>query len=400
MNIQTSIGTLPVLTPPLPRQHTRKRLPLVIGLAALLALGLLGWRYGMPYAVRSERAHLGSLDVELKGPGTLTALTEARVSSRIQARVEQLLVDRNDRVTKGDVLARLAYDDLAGELAASEASARAAERAISTAEAERDRAIATRDKAQADHERQRSLLARGVASQATMDDAHAALRQAEADLVRTERSVDRAAAERDSAQARITVARAQLGDSVLAAPIDGIIVSRSHQIGDLLTPGTELLHIVDPARLVLTARLDESAIASITPGQHARVTFGERGTAIPAHVLRIAREVDEETREFEVDVALERLPENWAMGQRGTARITADQRSAVLTARQSFLARRDGVPGLWIAEHGRARWQAVSLGAFGTDYVEITRGLSAGDVVLAPAGLYSFMRVRPAGDMP
>lgn len=298
------------------------------------------------------------------------------------------------------MLARLAFDDLAGELVASEANALASERAISAAEAEHDRAVAALDKARADHERQQSLLARGVASQAAMDQAKATRRQAEADLARAERSVERAAAEHDSARARITVARAQLGDSVLTAPIDGVIVSRSHQMGDLLTPGTELLHIVDPSRLVLTARLDESAIATIQPRQPARVTFGERDTVISAHVLRIAREVDEETREFEVDVVLDRLPENWALGQRGTVRIAVEQRSGVLTARQSFLARRDGAPGLWVAENGRARWQTVSLGATGKDYVEITRGLSAGDVVLAPAGLYTFMRVAPAGDHP
>ncbi|MFD2029155.1 efflux RND transporter periplasmic adaptor subunit [Ancylobacter dichloromethanicus] len=179
---------------------------------------------------------------------------------------------------------------------------------MSAAQAERDRAVATLEKARATHERQVALLAKGVASEAGLEDALAARRQAEADLARAGRAIEQAEAERDAAMARIAVARAQLDDSVLRAPISGVVVSRARHVGEVLTPGSEVLHLVDPASLVLTARLDESGISAILPGQEARVTFARAGNAIPGHVLRLGREVDEETREFEVDIALDRFP--------------------------------------------------------------------------------------------
>ncbi|WP_081853032.1 efflux RND transporter periplasmic adaptor subunit [Bosea sp. 117] len=397
MNVQSKIDQLLPLAPPPARPRSRKRLRLAVLALAGMAAAFLAARYLYPHTVQGEVLRPGGLVVELGASGTLTALSEAAVGSRIQARIDALAVDRNDRVRRGDVLARLSVDDLTGNLAAAEATAHASERAVNAASAERERASAALDKARATHERQVALSARGVASQAALDDALAAFRQSEADLVRTSRAIEQAEAERDAARARIAVARAQLDDSVLRAPISGIVVSRDHQLGDMLTPGETVLRIVDPASLVLTARLDESAISAIRPGQRASVTFGRTEHAIAGHVLRLGREVDVETREFELDIALERLPENWAIGQRGTARVTVSERDDVLSVPQSYLARRDGVPGIWVMDGGRARWRSVTLGAAGRERVEVTQGLTPGDAVLAPSGIYPFMRVRLAG---
>lgn len=399
MNMQTSIDTRAPLVPPPPRKRSRRRLFVTAAALVLIGAGVAGWHYGRPHSVPAEVVRPGTLEVEVKGPGTLTALTEATLSSRIQARIETLSVDRNDVVTAGQGVARLASDDLAADLAAAKAGADASERAIRAAEADRDHADAVLDKARAAHSRQQALFARGVTSAAGRDDALAALRQAEADRVRADRSIEKAEAERAAAAAQIARARTRLDDSVLTAPIAGVVVSRAHQTGDLLNAGSELLHIVDPAGLVLTARLDESVIDRVRPGLPARVHFGD-AAAIPGHVLRLGREVDVETREFELDIVLDRLPENWALGQRGTAHITLAELRNVLTVPRPFLTRRDGRPGLWVAAAGRARWRPVTPGAGGAERVEIRAGLVPGDTVLAPDGVFAMMRVRPLEGQP
>ncbi|MFC6492262.1 efflux RND transporter periplasmic adaptor subunit [Ancylobacter dichloromethanicus] len=349
--------------------------------------------------MRSETVRPGKLIIEIKGPGTLDALSQAALGSRLQARIETLAVDRNDVVSKGDVLGRLAFDELAGGLAAAEASAHASERAVDTAGAERDHALASLDKARATHERQVALVAKGVASQAGLDDAAAIFRQAQADLVRARRAIEQAEAEREAARARIAVARAQLDDSVLRAPIDGIVISRTHHPGEVVAPGSEPLRIADPTSLVLNARLDESAIASVQAGQLAHIRFSGFETPINGHVLRLGREVDEETREFELDIALDRLPPNWALGQRGTVRIEVEERPDVLTVPQTPGTPRRRTRGLARAERA-GRWQAVTLGSAGGARVEVRGGLEGGDIVLAPEGLHPFMRLRVADSTP
>lgn len=400
MNVQPGLDPFLSLEAPLPRPRRRDGLRLSVLAAAVLGIGFVGLRYFYPHAVEGEILRPAMLDVELQGPGTLSALTETSVGSRIQARIDELTVDRNDVVGKGEILARLAFDDLRGELDAAEASADAAERGVAAAQAERDHAVATLEKARATHERQVALLAKGVASEAGLEDALATRRQAEADFARAGRAIEKAEAERDAAKARIAIARVQLDDSVLRAPISGVVVSRMHHVGEVLAPGSELLHLVDPESLVLTARLDESAISAVLPGQEAEITFTRAENSIPGHVLRLGREVDPETREFEIDIALDALPVNWALGQRAMARIIIERRGPVLTVPTSFLVWRDGRPGVWVASSGRAQWREVTLGAVGARRVEIRRGLGAGQEILRPGDLYPFMRVRLAGTDP
>jgi len=136
---------------------------------------------------------------------------------------------------------------------------------------------------------------------------------------------------------------------------------------------------------------------AVLPGQPARITFARAEHPIPGHVLRLGRKVDEETREFEVDIALDALPANWALGQRATARIMVKQRGPVLTVPTAFLVWREGRPGVWVVTHARARWREVTLGETGAERVEIRHGLEADQEILRPVDLYPFMRVRLAG---
>lgn len=398
MNLQLPPDSLVLLSrPPSLRRRSRRSLWWVAaGLAAVF-----GWaaiRYGLPHSVESFVAVASPLAVELRGPGTLDAINKVALSARVPGRLVDIAVDRNDPVTVGQVLARLDPGELPSQLAAAEATGRAAARAVEVTEAERERAVAILANARAAHERQFALMERGIASQAALDSATASFRQAEAELSRVERTMEQARAEAQSAAAKIGVTRAQLDDMVLHAPFDGIVVSRERNPGDILTAGQSLLQLVDPATIILTARFDESVIAAIHPGQRAQLAFASQpGVALSGRVLRLGRSVDEETREFSVDIALDSLPENWALGQRGTAIVTIEHLNAVLAVPKRLLARRDGAAGLWVEVAGRAFWREVALGKSDQARVEIRSGIAEGETVLAPDGIYRFMRVDPRG---
>ena len=113
-----------------------------------------------------------------------------------------------------------------------------------------------------------------------------------------------------------------------------------------------------------------------------------------ATVSRIGRQVDQETREFTVDLKLGEVPPNWAVGQRATVTILAESPSPGIAVPQRFFARDQGRVGLWLAHDGRAYWTPVSLGYSSGSDIEITRGLAVGDQVLSPAGRFAYQAVR------
>ncbi len=332
---------------------------------------------------------------EIAGPGLLGATNQVVVTARIQAFLADVRVDRNDEVRIGQVLATLNATEIEFQLAAAVANDRAAAESIREAELQRDRLAIAAGTAKADLDRRQTLLDRKSISQAEFDLTQGAYKQAEAELARAVVSIERAKAQSASAAAEVEQIKSRIGETSIRSPVNGVVVSRSRTVGDLLSPGVELMQIVDPTSLLVMARFDESAMGSLRPGQAGRVTFSsDPQKPYAASIERIGRQVDQETREFTVDLKLDVVPPNWAVGQRANVVIEAESPSPGIAVPQRFLARNEGRVGLWLAREGRADWAPVSLGyASGTD-IEVARGLKVGDVVLNPNGRFQYQAIE------
>ncbi|TCU20579.1 HlyD family secretion protein [Rhizobium sullae] len=371
----------------------------VIVLVAICTVWL-GNRYLVPHAAEQFTVKATNLTIDLTGPATLDATRTSLVSSRLQGVIATMRVDRNDQVSQGDVIAEIVTDDLKSELGASLASADAARKAVDLAIADREHADAVLANARQNFDRKKMLLEKTIASQESYDTAVATLRQAEADLNRSQAAIEQAKAQEASAAATAEVQRVKLDEGTIRAPFDGVVVSRDHYVGDTITPGSEIIQLVDTASIILSARFDESSISRLSPGQKAVIRFngGGKGSSIKATVLRIGRQVDTETREFSADLRPNTLPPNWALGQRAMTTIEIDTRKGVLAVPVNAIERRQGKPGVWIVDRGRAYWIAITLGDTGGPFVEVVQGLEPGDVILSePHDAYYGMKVAEGG---
>lgn len=362
-------------------------------MVGLLALVWAGDRWLVPRAAARVVVMPSAFAVDLSGPATLDATRRSSIASRLTGVVATMTVDRNDVVTRGRVIATLDADDLQRDLESARATGRSAHAAVSVARAEQARSEAALANALANLDRQDALLLKGVATEATRDAAVSTHRQAAADLDRAKAAVGQAIAQAAAADAAAEQRTVKLDEAIIRAPIDGVVVSRSRWIGDTVGPGTEIMEIVDPASIVFTTRLDESAVARVAPGQPATVR-PNGGRAIAAQVLRIARQVDTETREFTVDLRPAVLPSDWALGRRAVATITVETKTDVLAVPIGAVDRRDGASVVWVDVDGRAERRAVEIGAIGGERIEVVKGLSPGDAVLTePRSLYPGMRI-------
>jgi HlyD family secretion protein len=366
-----------------------------ISLIVLATAGVLSGWYLWPVPVESYVAQQRLIAREITGPGLMGATNQVVVTARIQAFLAEVRVDRNDVVKSGDILATLNATELEHQLAAAVANDRAAVETVREAELERDRlAIAART-ATADLERRKTLLASKSISQSEFDLVEGAQKQAEAELARATVTIERSKAQAAAAAAEVEQLRSRIAETSIRSPVDGVVVSRSRTVGDLLSPGVELMQIVDPTSLLVFARFDESAMASLHPGQVARVTFSsDPDRPYAASIMRIGRQVDQETREFTVDLKLAEVPANWAVGQRASVTIQAESPSPGIAIPQRLLARNQGRVGLWVERNGRAYWTPVSLGYSSGSDIEITRGLEVGANVLSPIGRFQYQAVK------
>jgi multidrug efflux pump subunit AcrA (membrane-fusion protein) len=162
------------------------------------------------------------------------------------------------------------------------------------------------------------------------------------------------------------------------------------EVGQWVSAGTPAFVVASTASYEVHAWVDETALGRLAIGQTVRLVFRSAPErAFPGQVLHIARQVDRQTHELLVDIAVLEAPANAAIGQRADAWVQVGQHEGVTW-----------VPRGWcdttclVAQDGRALTRPVTLGLVGRERVEVVAGVSEGDVVLRPGSLADGRRVR------
>jgi HlyD family secretion protein len=255
-------------------------------IALLLALAAAGagvWRWQRGDAAPAARYRTAvvarqELVVRVNAPGTLDVRDPVVVAAPFAARVRRVLVEEEQRVEAGGVLAELDTEALGAATAVA-----AAERRRASALA-RQAAAAVRG-AEAALARARRLAAQGLAGRATIESLEGELAHA-----RAAQAAAAAAVEGAGATARDAGARAARGE--LRAPAAGVVLRAEVAAGDPVRPDGPPLFVIAPRldQLRLTAQIDEADVAAVAPGARATFTVPAwPGRSFTATLVRVRR---------------------------------------------------------------------------------------------------------------
>ena len=244
-------------------------------------------------------------------------LTEVQVSFKVAGRVLSRAVDEGAQVTRGEIVARLEDAELrdalsvaqadadgdAATLAELEAGSRREE--VAQGEALLERARAEAERLAVDYQRELALYAREVVAKRELDAARAADEGARASVrerrealallrkgPRRER-IDEARARLKGALARVSTARERLSYATLAAPVSGVVLSKSVEPGEQVAAGTPVVTLGDPGQSWLKGYIPETELSRVKLGQRARVSVdGQPGRVFEGKVGFIASEAE------------------------------------------------------------------------------------------------------------
>jgi len=338
-----------------------------------------------PVPVMGHTVQTGPLVAEVMGTGVLNTHIKTTISPRIQERLAAMLVDQNDIVTNGQLLAQLDDGQLKQQVAVADATLAAAKATAARVRVDESRAKAVEQQARLDQQRAASLVTNKVSSQAELDKANEQLRVAEVDLQRAQAAIVEAESQVIMAEKNLAYQQERLSYTQILSPYDGLVTRRDLDPGGVVVPGSSILQMISTNEIWVSAWVDETVAADLRPGQPARVMFrSEPARSYPGTVARLGRETDRETREFVVDVQVRELPANWTIGQRAEVYIQTGRTAAALVLPQRFVQWRAGQPGVFVNDHGAARWRVVTLGLRGRETVEVAQGLAAGEQVVQP----------------
>ena len=356
-------------------------------LISILVMAGFYWLRIRPIPVEGYQVAQGEIVAEVMGTGTLEAKVQTIVSTKIPGRILEMRVDQGDQVRAGQPLLLLDDSEFRQQVEIARSALDAAKATVERMQADAVRSQAILEQSRIEYRRRESLFASKSIAANEIDKRKEELKVAEADLEKTKAAVVESRKNLVVAQNTVDYQLARLGDTLIAAPFDGLIIRRDRDPGDVVVPGTSIFLLISTQSLWVRTWIDETEMQRVTEGQRARVVFrAEPETIYIGKVARLGRETDRETREFLVDVEIERLPRNWSVGQRADVFIETAHKDGVTIVPSQLIVRNQGEIGVIKNHDGRAVWQPVKVGLRGHAQVEIVAGLSPGDIVVYNQG--------------
>jgi RND family efflux transporter MFP subunit len=286
--------------------------------------------------------------------GTIRPVHETTIGAKLLARVVEVNLKAGQVVKAGDILVRLDDTDLRARRGQAEAVLKAAE--------------AARLQTEADVNRFASLLKSKAVSQQEYERAATALKSADAELSRAKESINEIQATLDWATIR--------------SPIQGIVIDKKVDVGDMATPGQMLVTLFNPKRMQLVASVRESLALRLKVGQPIEVQLENLNKQRTGTISEIVPEAESSSRAFQVKITGP-CPEGVYSGMFGRILIPLDEERVLVIPRLAVqsVGQLDLVN---MASRGAVSRRAIRLGRTIGQDVEVLSGLTEGEHVQVP----------------
>ena len=314
----------------------------------------------------------GDFKVLVTANGVVIPIDRVEIKSKASGLVEELPVEEGDLVKAGDLIARLDQKD---ERAA-----------VSQAQADYDISVAELNKAQREYDRLNKLFEENLISEEERDQIVLNLAVAKGKMIQATTALERA--------------KERLSESIVRAPIDGVILQKYVEKGQIIASGinnvsggTPIVDIADMSSVYIEAGIDEIDIGKIRAGQKAHVIADAYpGKSFYGKIVRIAPEarVDQNVTLFDVVVEVENREGLLKSGMNTSLEITIINKKDVLLApavavqKATNGKRSKGNPRVLLKQNGEFIPREIKIGLMDFKNAEILEGLKEGDTLGIP----------------
>jgi membrane fusion protein (multidrug efflux system) len=317
----------------------------IIATISLTASALLSGCGTGEAAVSSEESILAAtpVTVEVAHPfrADISSDADAPVVARATGEVVEILVEEGDRVTKGQVLARLDGERLRLEMLAAKANLK---------------------QASTEYERNIDLHERGLIAASTFDALQYDLEELEATYELKKLAYDY---------------------SNIRAPISGVVSSRDIKLGQHLSNNDSAFRITDTAELIAHLQIPQSELSKFAAGNAASIEVASMpDEGFTATIARISPTIDTRNGTFRATALISNAEGNLAPGMFGHFTISYEQHTDALVIPAEALIDEDDENTVYIVDDGEVIRRNVKIGIAADGNIEILDGLNENDVIV------------------
>ncbi len=301
-------------------------------------------------------------------PGIIRGRNEVTIMPKVAARVTAIYLKSGDPVTAGQTVMTLDSSDF-------NAAIRQAEAGVAQAEAALRTNAVQLESARINYERSQKLFESGALSQAGLDNAKTAYD-----------TLNSGTAQAAAASARAALASAQdaVNKCTITSPISGVLGSVNLQLGETASPASPAAIVTDSADLEVEVMVNENDVTYIKEGSEVDIVVKAAGLdRIKGKVDSIATVADPSKRNFAVKVALTNPEGKIRSGMFAELTIDTLSKNDVLCLPVNAVIPQNGSTVVYtVDKDNKARPIDVQVGIKNERYIEITKGLEAGQQVI------------------
>jgi RND family efflux transporter MFP subunit len=294
---------------------------------------------------------------EVRAPVELRPLAQAEVGSKTLGYLDAVLVERGDKVKRGQLVALVRPSDLPDQLVAARGS---------LAQAQASATLARNNL-----ERVTGLAPRGVVSQQELQQAQAAVATAEA--------------QEAAAKAQVAGYATRLGETRITSPLDGVVAFRRLDPGALVGPtaAQTILTIAQIDLLRVFVTVTEREVHLVKVGQKAHVEVDAlSGRRIEGAVVRLAPTLDPATRTLDAEVQIDNAAGDLRPGMFGRGAIVVDVHPNAAVIPATALTMTGGKRYVFVLSGDKVQRREIETGVDEGTWLEVTKGVTAGEEVV------------------
>jgi RND family efflux transporter MFP subunit len=338
------------------------------------AAGARGGRGGATMTVEIVGASRRELVDHITVVGNLIGQATVDVVPRVAGRLQSVPVRLGDRVSKGQLIAKMEDNDVREQV--NQAEANLAVNRANVVSRENDLKVAQNSLARL----QRSFDS-GLVSKQNLEDSEARVNTATSQL-----EVSRAQV--SQTQARLDELKITLSNTNVVSPVDGFVSKRNLDPGAFAGGNTVILSVVDLSTVRMVANLVEKDFKRVQAGVEAVVEVDAfPGESFRGQVSRVAPAFDPATRTASMEIEVPNPGYRLKPGMYARVRLTADRRSNALAVPRAAIVDLENRHGVYLAENDVAKFKDVKTGLSDGEWVEVVEGLDEGQRVVTTGAL-------------
>ncbi|OWV82862.1 efflux RND transporter periplasmic adaptor subunit [Rhizobium sp. R693] len=334
--------------------------------------------------------------------GTVKPVEEVYIQPQVEGlSIRTLNADVGDKVQAESKLATLNDDALILQKSQMQATKAKNEASLAQLRAQLIEAQANAEQARQQQARAQEMGKKGTVSTATVEQADAAAASANARVDSAQQAIQVAIADIKVTESQIADADLKLARTDVKTPVGGTVAAKNAKVGAIaLGTGDPLFTIIRDDKIELVAEVGESDIVKIEPGQKATLSLSGSREKITGSVRLVSPTVDPLTRLGLVHILIDDSSKARS-GMYGSADIVIRTAQNVALPVSAVLSGNEGSSARKV-ENGVVKFAEVETGIQDGAYVEIVKGLKAGDEVVAKAGAYvrDGDRITPVHEQP